>query len=135
MKKTEIVRVRIDSLTYDACVRHCQNTGESLSTVLRKSLKAAIQKGADTSETVLRESDAAHGLDHTRTEDLATILIAHYLSLTGHWNERTPTKHREVSRLIGELLRAIRDCDRAELKEQCPSTHRQPLRRGRTLRR
>jgi hypothetical protein len=133
MKKTEIVRVRIDSPTYSACVRHCQNTGESLSAFLRKSLKAAIQNGADTGETVLRESGAAHGLDQTRAEDLATILIAHYLSLTGHWNERTPAKHREVSRLVGELLRAIHDCDRAELKDQCPSTHRQPLRRGRTL--
>jgi antitoxin component of RelBE/YafQ-DinJ toxin-antitoxin module len=50
MKKTEIVRVRIDSPTYSAYVQHCQNTGESLSTVLRKSLKAVIKKEVDTSK-------------------------------------------------------------------------------------
>jgi antitoxin component of RelBE/YafQ-DinJ toxin-antitoxin module len=83
MKKTEIVRVRIDSPTYSACVQHCQNTGESLSTVLRKSLKAVIKKEVDTCEAVLRESDASHGPDQTRPEDLAKILIAHLFVIDG----------------------------------------------------
>ena len=110
MKKTEIVRVRVDSRTHTALVRHCRNTGQSLSTVLRNSLEESVRYSAGAGERTLPEPFAGDELEERRAGDIATMLIAHRLSLTGHWHGGIPSNHREVSRLIGELLHAICDC-------------------------
>jgi hypothetical protein len=109
MKKTEILRFRVDINTQTALTRHCQITGQSLSYVLRKSIESFIESNgpSNTADCMRSEFPAS---DETRRRyacSVATILIAGHSSLTEQDQRRCSHKHREVARLVDALFRAL----------------------------
>jgi hypothetical protein len=109
MKKTEILKVRVDKETHAALMRHCKGTGQSPSWVLRKILEELIQgnKGGRQAAAANAEAWAADESDGRYARSIAAILIAEHLAMTGRWQQQSPNRHREVARLVDALLQAI----------------------------
>jgi len=109
MKKTEILKVRVDAPTHDALMQYCRSIGQSPSDVLRKVLGELVkEEGA--SDVLVRSpvSSASDGLRAQYAQSIATMLI----SLAGHWRHECPRKQQEVSGLVEALFKAIWDGER-----------------------
>lgn len=109
MKKTEILKVRVDKETHAALMRHCKDMGQSPSWVLRKILEELIQgnKGGQQAAGASAEAWAADEPNGRYARSIAAILIAEHLSMTGRWQQQSPNRHREIARLVDALLQAI----------------------------
>jgi hypothetical protein len=109
MKKTEILKVRVDKETHAALMRHCKGTGQSPSWVLRKILEELIQgnKGGEQAAAVSAEAWAGDEPNGRYARSIAAILIAEHLSLTGRWQPQSPHQHCEIARLVDALLQAV----------------------------
>ncbi len=108
MKKTEILKVRVDKETHAALMRYCAGSRQSPSYVLRKILEELIQ-GNGVHQAVAGNSEAC-ALDERRGQyarSIAAILIAQHLSQTGRWQEEAAHKHREIARLVDALLQTL----------------------------
>jgi hypothetical protein len=111
VKKTEILKVRVDKETHTALMRYCEGSKQSPSYVLRKVLGELIQEGNGS-------GNGAHGAVAGGSEggregraqyagSIAAILIAEHLSMTGRQQQQSPNRLREIARLVDALLQAI----------------------------
>jgi hypothetical protein len=116
MKKTEILRFRSDADTLSALKDLCQQSGRSLSDVLRDSLlrELAHREGgtrgtADESRLFGRAAPCADNRDRTTDVDVLSTLLIGCRTRSGGWEapEQLQRKHREVSRLLEALLRTL----------------------------
>lgn len=98
MKKTEILKVRVDKETHTALMRYCEGSKQSPSYVLRKVLGELIQEGSSGAGKEGRAQYAG---------SIAAILIAEHLSMTGRQQQQSPNRLREIGRLVDALLQAI----------------------------
>ncbi|MEO6781673.1 MAG: hypothetical protein ABI407_10660 [Bradyrhizobium sp.] len=109
MKKTEILKVRVDKETHAALMRYCAGSRQSPSYVLRKILEELIQGNKGVHQVPAGSSEAC-ALDERRGQyarSIAAILIAQHLSQTGRWQEEAAHKHREIARLVDALLQTL----------------------------
>jgi hypothetical protein len=116
MKKTEILRFRSDADTLAALKDLCQQSGRSLSDVLRDSLlrelahrEGGARGGGNESRVFGRTASCADGRDRLADVDVLSTLLIGCRSRPGAWEapEQLQRKHREVSRLIEALLRTL----------------------------
>jgi hypothetical protein len=116
MKKTEILRFPSDADTLAALKDLCQQSGRSLSDVLRDSLlrELAHRDGrsrgdANDSRVFGRAASCADGRDRIADVDVLSTLLIGCRSRSGGWEapEQLQRKHREVSRLLEALLRTL----------------------------
>jgi hypothetical protein len=109
MKKTEILKVRVDKATHAALMQHCKGTGQSPSWVLRKGLEELIQanKGGQQAAAACSEAWAGDEQNGRYARSIAAILVAEHLALTGRWQQQSPHKNCEIARLVDALLQAI----------------------------
>jgi predicted transcriptional regulator len=109
MKKTEILKVRVDKETHAALMQHCKGTGQSPSWVLRKVLEELIRRNKEGQQATAAsaESWASDEANGRYARSIAAILIAEHLSITGRWQQQSPHNHREIARLVDALLQAI----------------------------
>jgi len=105
MKKTEILKVRVDKETHTALMRHCQGNGQSPSSVLRKILGELIKE----SHGIRPKAASPQGEEDSSryAYGLAAILIAGHLSLTRRAQQESPNRHHRIARLVDELLQTI----------------------------
>jgi antitoxin component of RelBE/YafQ-DinJ toxin-antitoxin module len=109
MKKTEILKVRVDKETHAALMRYCEGSRQSPSSVLRKILEELIQGNNGIPQADAGSSDA-WARDERRGQyarSIAAILIAEHLSRTGRWQEQAAHKHHEIARLVDALLQTL----------------------------
>jgi hypothetical protein len=105
MKKTEILKVRVDKETHTALMRYCEGNGQSPSSVLRKILGELIRESHGIR---LRAGNPEGEQDSIRyAHGLAAILIAGHLSMTGRAQQQSPSRHHQIARLVDELLQII----------------------------
>jgi predicted transcriptional regulator len=124
MKKTEILKVRVDKETHAALMQHCKGTGQSPSWVLRKILKELIQgnKGGQQAAAASAEAWAADESNGRYARSIAAILIAQHMCQTGRWQEEAAHKHHEIARLVDALLQTLcGDHDRSPTPASFPS--------------
>jgi hypothetical protein len=109
MKKTEILKVRVDINTHTALMRHCQRTGQSPSCALRKMVEGLVEPSNQADEAQCNGSKlpASNEIRSICARSVAAILIAEHSSLTGRWLDPSPHKRREVARLVEALFRCI----------------------------
>jgi hypothetical protein len=115
MKKTEILKVRVDKETHTALMRYCEGNGQSPSSVLRRILSELIRE----SDGIRPPAGGPEGEDSSRyARGLAAILIAGHLSVTRRAQQQSPNRHHQIARLVDELLQTICGNDGQE-----PTTH------------
>src|SRR5579864_7961537 len=107
VKKTEILKVRVDKETHTALMRYCEGSKQSPSYVLRKVLGELIQEGNEAHGAVAGGSEAGKEGRAQYAGSIAAILIAEHLSMTGRQQQQSPNKLREIGRLVDALLQAI----------------------------
>ena len=107
MKKTEILKVRVDKETHTALMRYCEGSQQSPSYVLRKVLGELIQEGNGAHGAVAGGSEAGKEGRAQYAGSIAAILIAEHLSMTGRQQQQSPNKLREIAQLVDALLQAI----------------------------
>ena len=107
MKKTEILKVRVDKETHTALMRYCEGSKQSPSYVLRKVLGELIQEGNGAHNAVASGSQAGKEGRAQYAGNIAAILIAEHLSMTGRQQQQSPNRLREIARLVDALLQAI----------------------------
>ena len=107
MKKTEILKVRVDKETHTALMRYCEGSKQSPSYVLRKVLGELIQEGNGAHGAVAGGSEAGKEGRAQYAGSIAAILIAEHLSMTGRQQQQSPNRLREIARLVDALLQAI----------------------------
>ena len=107
MKKTEILKVRVDKETHNALMRYCEGSKQSPSYVLRKVLGELIQEGNAATNADASGSEAGKEATAQYARSIAAILIAEHVSLTGRLQQQSPNKLREIARLVDTLLQAI----------------------------
>jgi hypothetical protein len=115
-EKTEILRFRSDADTLAALKDLCQQSGRSLSDVLRDSLlrELAHREGgsrgaANESRVFGRAASCADSRDRAADADVLSTLLIGCRPRSGAWEapEQLQRKHREVSRLLEALLRTL----------------------------
>ena len=122
MKKTEILKVRVDKETHTALMRYCEGSKQSPSYVLRKVLGELIQEGNGPHGAVAGGSEAGKEDRAQYAGSIAAILIAEHLSMTGRQQQQSPNRLREIARLVDALLQAIcGDRDREPTPAPFPS--------------
>ena len=107
VKKTEILKVRVDKETHTALMRYCEGSKQSPSYVLRKVLGELIQEGSGAHGAVAGGSEAGKEGRAQYAGSIAAILIAEHLSMTGRQQQQSPNKLREIAQLVDALLQAI----------------------------
>lgn len=107
MKKTEILKVRVDKETHTALMRYCEGSKQSPSYVLRKVLGELIQQGSGAHGAVAGGSEAGKEGRAQYAGSIAAILIAEHLSMTGRQQQQSPNRLREIAQLVDALLQAI----------------------------
>jgi predicted trehalose synthase len=105
MKKTEILKVRVDQETHAALMRYCQDSRRSPSHVLREMLGQLVQEGNPVHGALAGNSEAAKEARAHLARGIAAILLAEQLSMTGRQPPRN--KARELTRLVDALLQAV----------------------------
>jgi predicted transcriptional regulator len=106
MKKTEILKVRVDKETHAALMRYCEGSRQSSSYVLRAALTERFLEGNEIHKAAAG-NPAARKEERARfVRSIAAILIAEQVSLTGH-QQHSRHQPREVARLVDALLGAI----------------------------
>jgi hypothetical protein len=107
VKKTEILKVRVDKETHTALMRYCEGSKQSPSYVLRKVLGELIQEGSGAHGAVAGGSEAGKEGRAQYAGSIAAILIAEHLSMTGRQQQQSPNRLREIAQLVDALLQAI----------------------------
>jgi hypothetical protein len=107
VKKTEILKVRVDKETHTALMRYCEGSKQSPSYVLRKVLGELIQQGSGAHGAVAGGSEAGKEGRAQYAGSIAAILIAEHLSMTGRQQQQSPNRLREIAQLVDALLQAI----------------------------
>ena len=118
MKKTQILRIRVDVGTHAALTRYCETHGQTLSSTLRRFLSRGVRKG----------DDQAIGFEHVKAwkngetrrfcaDTIASLLITQALPPSNSaWRQETGAekmagKREHVAQLVDELFRILSESD------------------------
>jgi hypothetical protein len=111
VKKTEMLKVRIDAKSYAALMQYCEGSGQTASYVLRKALDQEFERlGTNSREAPFGDFDswANDEMRALYVRIFASILIAQSMPTPdARWQDRLQHRHLEVSRLIDSLLRTL----------------------------
>lgn len=118
MKKTQILRIRVDVNTHAALTRYCETHGQTLSSTLRRFLNRGVRKGDDPAISVEQRSAWNYG-DTRRfcAETIASLLVTQVLPPSDTawrqetWAERMSGKREHVAQLVDELFRVLSESD------------------------
>lgn len=118
MKKTQILRIRVDVSTHAALTRYCETHGQTLSSTLRRFLSRGVRKGDDPAMSV--EHARAWKNGETRrfcAETIASLLVTQVLPPSDTawrqetWAEKMSGKREQVAQLVDELFRILSESD------------------------
>jgi antitoxin component of RelBE/YafQ-DinJ toxin-antitoxin module len=118
VKKTQILRIRVDVNTHAALTRYCETHGQTLSSTLRRFLSRGVRKGDDPAMSV--EHVRAWKNGETRrfcAETIASLLVTQVLPPSDTawrqetWAERMSGKREHVAQLVDELFRILSESD------------------------
>lgn len=118
MKKTQILRIRVDVGTHAALTRYCETHGQTLSSTLRRFLSRGVRKGDD--QPTSFEHVKAWKNGETRrfcAETIASLLITQVLPPSDSawrqetWAEKMAGKREHVAQLVDELFRILSESD------------------------
>jgi antitoxin component of RelBE/YafQ-DinJ toxin-antitoxin module len=104
MKKTEVLKFRVDAQTRAALQEYCRTTGLSPSHVVRNVVDEFTQMRSP-AERVRPIDPQAHD-ETVSARIIATLLIAHRVR-NGDRHVQENQQLREVARLVDELLKAL----------------------------
>jgi hypothetical protein len=126
VKKTQILRIRVDVNTHAALTRYCETHGQTLSSTLRRFLIRGVRKGGEDPASVTSLEQAKAWRDGaTRrfcAETIASLLVAPVAPppdssrsdtawRSEPWMEHRPDKREHVAQLIDELFRILSESD------------------------
>lgn len=118
MKKTQILRIRVDVNTHAALTRYCATHGQTLSSTLRRFLSRGVRKADDPAMSFEHVKAWKNG--ETRrfcAETIASLLITQILPPSDTawrqetWAEKTADKREHVAQLVDELFRILSESD------------------------
>jgi antitoxin component of RelBE/YafQ-DinJ toxin-antitoxin module len=112
MKKTEILKFRVDAQTREALQHYCKVTGLSPSQVVRTMVDDFTRKEAPPGEVPLKSLPAHDQSATTGAHIIATLLLTQQYRKGDRRLEKMPHFH-EVARLVDELLHILWGDDHA----------------------
>jgi antitoxin component of RelBE/YafQ-DinJ toxin-antitoxin module len=118
VKKTQILRIRVDVNTLAALTRYCETHGQTLSSTLRRFLSRGVRKADDPAMSLEHAKAWKNG--ETRrfcAETIASLLITQVLPPSDTawrqetWAEKMAGKREHVAQLVDEIFRILSESD------------------------
>jgi hypothetical protein len=118
VKKTQILRIRVDVGTHAALTRYCETHGHTLSSTLRRFLSRGVKKSDDPAMSFEHVKAWKNG--ETRrfcAETIASLLMTQVLPpADSAWRQETwavkmAGKREHVAQLVDELFRILSESD------------------------